>query len=164
MTALLARIQALTGGDREVDGRIMFELFAKSCSPRGFIWPEDNPSWSFALTFSEPVSEAVKARARRDAAREHETPKEWIEWQLPDGRWLLMNDLRVPRLTESLDAALALVERVRPNARWFIGRADGYYEAEVQPAPSGLTFGAEGRSTPALALLAALLKSVEDRP
>lgn len=108
LSDLIRRVEAGEGPDRILDGEVMFRLFAKPVGDKGFLWPEDNPSWSFAIAFKEPVSEKTKKSC---------PDKEWIEFQHEDGRWILMNSLRVPPLTSSLDAVATLMERGLPEWR-----------------------------------------------
>ena len=68
-----------------------------------------------------------------------------------------------PAYTASLDAALALVERVLPGAGWLCGVAQDHYMAEIFRTRyvSGVIprMGYAEAPTPALALLAALLRA-----
>ena len=71
----------------------------------------------------------------------------------------------IPDYTASLDAAVALVDRVLPTWWWAISRtpARGWHEGEVYPPnyDSGDPLcGVGGASTPALALCIALLKAL----
>ncbi|MFZ5699933.1 MAG: hypothetical protein ACOY4P_01105 [Pseudomonadota bacterium] len=105
---LAVRIERAEGPDRALDAEIMFDLFAKPVGihpadggPRGYIWPEDNPSWNFGLRFpSKDRNWFQKQSTREDGERI------LIE---RDGALVLMNDLRIPRLTASIDAAMQLV-------------------------------------------------------
>jgi len=82
---------------------------------------------------------------------------------------MLGNERTVPQYsppyTASLDAALALVEKVRPEAHWIVQTTDWReakkYSAEIvlNPAKPFICYDAP---TPALALLAALLTSLEE--
>jgi hypothetical protein len=133
-TNLIARLREAKEGSRLLDGQIMFHLFAKPIgNDRGYLWPEDNPSWNFGLVFDKPVSDEVKRRDAREAARNHEKPKDWIQWQREDGRWILMNDLRIPRLTTDLSAAVALLERVLPGWWWRVGTCCVSDDATIGP-------------------------------
>lgn len=85
---------------------------------------------------------------------------EIIEW--PDGERIsagLYRD-RIP-VTDSLDAALALVERVLPGASVQISlhRSIGRSKVRVACKDSSAVYGDSADTTPALALLAALLKA-----
>lgn len=92
---------------RDLDGEIMFTLFAKPVGERGYLWPEDNASWSFAMRFPGKDLAWFKSVRRLD------TDKETIlVWR--DGDPILMNALRVLKLTSSLDAAVTLV----PEGAW----------------------------------------------
>jgi hypothetical protein len=59
-------------------------------------------------------------------------------------------------LTASLDAAMALVERVLPGWDWIIGHTNGGLTVHAQLGPNEMAFG----DTAPLALLAALLKAL----
>ena len=153
ITALLLASKRATGPDRELDGRVMFAMFAKPCGERGYLWPEDDASWAFAFRFQKSSKEA---RKRIDG--------ETIEWEREDGSWILMNSLRVPPLTSSLDATVALVRKVRPNADYGVDYTDGKPGAYVAVLRGPLEYfissqGAQ-RSNEPLALLAALLRSM----
>lgn len=106
MNELIERLEKAEAGSRELDAEIMFDLYAKPVGkredggPSGYLWPEDNPSWSFGIRFPGKNREWFK-RPRRD----HDETL-LIE---RDGALVLMNALRIPRLTTSIDAALTLV-------------------------------------------------------
>ena len=111
LSALIAKLEAANEGSRELDVEIMFDLYArpvgkkKDDGPSGYLWPEDNPSWSFGLRFPGKSKEWFKALS---------TDKEiLLIWC--DEAFVLMNSLRVPKLTESIDAALTLV----PEGWWW---------------------------------------------
>lgn len=69
--------------------------------------------------------------------------------------------------TSSIDAAVALVEKVRPEGRWSVYQLAGNYEGVIARNFQGRTdkgpheVCAESAATPALALLAALLRSLD---
>lgn len=68
----------------------------------------------------------------------------------------------LPELTASLDAAISLVERVRPDADWRIESFSKYFIAEVDGVSTDDNNGPPYYpATPALALLIALLESME---
>lgn len=149
------------GPSRELDAQIMFDLYAKPVGkhkkdggPIGYLWPEDNASWSFGIRF--PGRDRAwfgKTRAKT----EHETLL--IE---RDNALVLMNSLRVPKLTASIDAALTLVpdghdisivQASGPGRTDWSARCDERRE-------SGSPCSARGEAaTPALALCAAALKA-----
>lgn len=147
---ILDALRNAKGPDRELDGEIMFRLFAKPVGDKGYIWPEDNPSWSFAIRFPGKDREWF-AKCR---LKDQETILVWR-----DGDPILMNSLRVPKLTASLDAAIALVERVRPGCIACIITGPIEHAAYIRnPGNMAVTF--HSAATPAIALLIALL-SVE---
>lgn len=137
LLSLATRCEQATGPDRELDAEIMFDLYAHAVGqkedggPAGYLWPEDNPSWSFGIRFPGKDRDWFKgARSRIDG----ETLTIWR-----DGAWVLMNALRIPHLTASLDAALTLVpaglkwscgfsKHVPHNAQ--VWTSTGYYEGE----------------------------------
>lgn len=61
----------------------------------------------------------------------------------------------VPKLTASVDAAIALAERVLPDHDFIIGKTNGGLTIHAQVGPNGMEFGA----TPAIALCIALLRA-----
>lgn len=117
-----ARLERATGPDRELDGEIMFSLFAVPVGVNGFLWPEDNPSWSFAIRFPGKDREWFKKYPDKETI---------LVWR--NGDPILMNDIRVPKLSASIDAADALLTRLLPG--WILfterGRKDGFVLAAV---------------------------------
>lgn len=115
---LIERLEALSGPSREVDAEIAFDVYAKPVGkhkadggPIGYLWPEDNPSWSFGIRF--PCCDR-----QWFADQQAKRPKDEREERLlieRDGALVLMNDLRVRPYTASLDATMTLV----PEG-WFI--------------------------------------------
>lgn len=65
----------------------------------------------------------------------------------------------VPELTASLDAAVALCERVLPGYDWIVGHTNGGLTIHAQVGQNEMVFG----ETPAIALLIALLRALEAR-
>ena len=102
---LSERLLAGDGPDRELDGEITFDLYAKPVGkkpdggPVGYLWPEDNPSWNLGIRFSGWTREAINNNRRGHG--------ETILIERDRGL-VLMNDLRVKPFTTSLDAALSL--------------------------------------------------------
>lgn len=158
---LIRRLEAGEVG-REIDAEIMFDFFAQPIKTddkiKAYLWPEDDASWSFGLWCEPDRRERIKA-----ARKGQETLL--IE---RDNGLVLMNSLRVPNLTTSLDAAVALVERVRPGWYWDVSKVfpSGNMRAGLNPPPvqhgehwlrdiGAIAFS----STPASALVAALLRS-----
>lgn len=162
LTDLKRRVEEATGPDRELDAAIMFDLFAKPVGskpdggPSGYLWPEDNPSWNFGLRFpGKDRAWFARTRVRGD---DEETLL--IE---RDGALVLMNSLRVPRLTASIDATVALIDRVRPGATWSVRQigTGGGSDALVLARDGGIGREHVDGATPVLALLAALLSACE---
>ena len=150
LSDLITAVERAEGPSREIDGKVMFTLFAKPAGPRAFLWPEDDPSWSFAGKFDHSTKEA----------RKH--CEETIEWQQSDGSWILMNSLRVPELTASIDAVVALIRREMSGASYgFTNEPPSAVFARVN-----MTYGASGDAdhiTEALALLLAFLRAARAR-
>jgi hypothetical protein len=105
---IIAQLEKAQGPDRELDAAIMFDLYAQPVGrkddggPCGYLWPEDNPSWSFGIRFpgkSREWFDQVRSRGRFDETL--------VIWR--DNAFVLMNHLRVLKLTASVDAALTLV-------------------------------------------------------
>ena len=88
---------------RELDGEIMFSLFAKPADDqvptRHYLWPEDNASWSFAIRFPGWKAERIAANRRGQETI--------VIWR--DGDPILLNSLRIKPVTFGLDAAVTLV-------------------------------------------------------
>lgn len=155
--ALIERLEKLEGPDREVDGEIMFSLFAKPVGQNGrhYLWPEDNPSWSFAIRFPGKDAEWFR-RTRRGSDQET-----ILVWR--DGDPILMNDLRITKITASIDAAVGLVERVLPGCNTSMCWGEPYRSpmAVLSPlAKSGRHPAEASGPTPAIALCLALCRSL----
>jgi hypothetical protein len=132
--ALADRCETATGSDRDIDAAIMFDAFAKPVGvmsdggPRGYLWPDDNPSWNFGMRFPGKDRDWFNQTRAKDE-------KETLLLER-DGALVLMNDIRIPRLTASIDAITALIERELPG--WFYGswrgtmrKSHGTFWAEV---------------------------------
>jgi hypothetical protein len=161
--ALIEKLSALQGPSREVDAEIMFDLFAKPVGqkddggPSGYLWPEDNPSWSFGIRFPGKDREWVANCRKRNDGETLVIDR--------DGAIVLMNALRIPELTNSLDAAIALTERVLPGSWWIIAKgkmtdAEPLYGAQMLFGADDVIGEGEG-PTPAIALVLATLRALE---
>ena len=158
---ILDRLRSADIGSRELDAEIMFDLFAKPVGERkdggpvGYLWPEDNPSWNFGLRFPDSTKEQILTN------RKHVDGETLIIER--DGANVLMNSIRIPLATTSIDAALALVDKMLPDALWTIGhRGDetpNLFMCVIMPS-SGAPFH-ETHQTPALAILTALFTALE---
>ena len=135
---------------RELDGEIMFTLFAKPVGERGYLWPGDNASWSFAMRFPGKDLAWFKSVRRLDPDKET-----ILVWR--DGDPILMNDLRVLKLTSSLDAAVTL----KPEGWIFRMGSDGnVHWAELNQPMHGWTVESDKKAkTLPLALCAASLRA-----
>ena len=158
MQTLLERVKTATGPDREIDAEVMFDLFAKPVGarddggPTGYLWPEDNPSWSFGVRFPG------KDREWFTAARQKVEGETLTIWR--DDAWVLMNSLRIPQITASLDAVLELVERVLPGWAWSVGNLRNGAQCYLMHRPGAALLGPGLAATPPLAVLSALLTAL----
>ncbi|MBC8718774.1 hypothetical protein [Ochrobactrum sp. Marseille-Q0166] len=111
---LIDRLSKLEGPDREVDAEIVFDLFAtpvgkhkEDGGPIGYIDLADQPSWNLGMRF--PGKDKAWFAATRKQIKGETLLIE------RDNAYVLMNSIRVPDLTASVDAAIALAERVLPG-------------------------------------------------
>lgn len=122
LSELLLKVEHATEANRELDAEIMFDLYAKAVGrneidggPTGYLWPEDNPSWNFGIRFPGKDRQFfTKNRNRVD--------RETLLIER-DGALVLMNALRIPSLTASVDAALTLLPK---DWFWCCGRTTLY--------------------------------------
>lgn len=141
-TVLIAKLEGATGPDREIDARL---------------WQRVNPNISV-------LHDPGNVRDRREAVRGSlaSFPMEgWADYgAVADG-------IGAPRLTASLDAALALVEeKASDRLLSLVESVDGWVATltccagpQTGDVAKGLSF-----STPAIAVLIALLKALEQTP
>lgn len=108
LATLVAKIEGATGPSREIDAEIAFDLFARPWGrkgidggPSGYLWPEDNPSWSFGIRFPGKDRDWFKS-VRTGIGGETLLIER-------DGALVLMNALRVKSYTTSIDAAITLI-------------------------------------------------------
>ena len=160
---LIAKLEALDGPSREVDAEIVFDAFATPVGkhkyddgPIGYIDMADQPSWNLGLRFPG------KDRDWFFSCRKQIKGETLLIER--DGSYVLMNSLRVPELTSSLDSAVALVERLLPG--WQFGiewRREANGGVTAWCAANDDASRVRGAS-PAIALLIATLKAlnVED--
>jgi len=153
---LIARLEAASGPDRELDAEIMFDLFAtpvgkhkEDDGPIGYIRLDDQPSWNLGLRFPGKDREWFQATRKQIKG-------ETLIIQR-DGAYVLMNSLRVPELTASIDAAVALAERVLPG--WVYHLRSPYHAAVDRLNPHSRFEGAAANL--AIALIIAILKAKE---
>ena len=164
LSDLISRVRSATGPDRELDAEIMFDLFATPVGrkydggPTGYLWPEDNPSWSFGIRFPGKDRTWFKDVRKRIDGETLVIDR--------DGANVLMNALRIPKLTASLEAAVALCERVLPGWHWSIRKKSSnpdFFEGMVTQAAWSYAadrFKASHDSAP-LALCLAILTAKE---
>jgi hypothetical protein len=156
--SLAARVEALTGADREVDAEICIAL---GVMPEVTEWPPTlSDGWLWRL--GKPAPYGAMDYRGKVACLVYHPQKE------PEPVSLYVR--KAPPLTSSLDAALALTERVRPDVYVKIDQymntgAVKYAWAKWRVwlktyEPLGEWFGGPS-PTPALALLAALLHSTD---
>lgn len=114
LSSLIARLEKAEGPNRDLDAEIVFDVFAtpvgkhkEDDGPIGYIRLDDQPSWNLGLRFPG------KDRAWFSATRKQIKGETLLIER--DGAFVLMNSLRVPELTSSIDAAVSLAERVLPG-------------------------------------------------
>lgn len=134
MSALIARLEAAEAGSRELDCLV--------------------DAWRMGL------SEEVEFRTV--GLPTYETPRYFCGPKAMD--WIGYDLLRTsPAYTTSLDAALALAERVLPEADVWVGRISGQWEADCEPVgcERHARYVDHEGSTPALALCISVLKAMQ---
>lgn len=134
MTAnLLSRLQGLTSPDREVDALVLCALLA-------------------------PAGSKVEKSKFNDAWCIYE-PRRW--GPKPFALWEKPNPWRTTQLTASLDAAVALCERVLPGWYWSVDQRGIAVVCEKHG--EGAVWCNDVETTPAIALLIAILTALEAR-
>jgi hypothetical protein len=166
-TALAERCEKAMEPDREIDAAIMFDAFAKPVGvmsdggPRGYLWPDDDPSWNFGMRFPGKDRDWFYQTRAKDE-------KEMLLLER-DGALVLMNNLRIPHLTGSLDAITALIERKLPATWvWTLGQnihhrtwGVSINNLDSDGAPYSVCWGASSHA-PALALCAAFCRAMAE--
>lgn len=132
LQALLERVEAASGSDRDLD----FDLEV-ACAP-----PAHAAHWQGQRV---RVYEGIPA---------DEYNTEHRDYRVKGSK----DANPAPAYTASIDAAVALVEKMLPGANWRLSRwdKDDFNASIFVPQ----MFEAEGLKTPALALIAALLKAL----
>ena len=151
---LIERVEKATGADREIDARLHVALF----DPQDVLLDPGH--------MGKPPHRPAVYGAGSKLIRDGWSQSDWdaVAHQVGASK----------RYTASLDAALALVEAKLPDHGWFIRRddtdANGKRAAPVYNAallyPDALRVcasSAHARPTPALALLAALPRALEEQ-
>jgi hypothetical protein len=137
VSALLVRVKGAKGADREID-------YALAQVALGYAI-HDEPVFDFHTGWTDKtikVMSAFGADERKD-------------WEL------------IPEWTSSLDAAVALVERVRPGCRYVLSGGDSGWSSTLQWVGDdgkvhGTRTGDDDYESGALALITALLESLSD--
>jgi hypothetical protein len=140
ISELRERVEAATGADRELDALICVALHytgdPKFQPPRERRWVADPRGFGAVYPLPEQIGTGI----------DHGS----------------IGDFICPSLTASLDAAIALVEKMLTGQDVLVGRISGKWLAEIGPRDS-FKFERAYAPTPALALIAALLKALEAR-
>ena len=171
LTTLIAKLEAATGPDRELDAEIMFDMFASPVGhskidggPIGYIRLDDRPSWNLGIRFPGKDREWVASTRKRIKGETLIIER--------DGAYVLMNSIRVEEFTKSIDAAVALAERVLPGfvfahiGQDYLSTDNGYnpigWTVEIV---NGVRFQGQAQSLP-IALVIAILraKQAKERP
>lgn len=136
LASLLERVRSATGPDREIDGRIEVHFRIHPWGP--FHWINRSPEVNFA-SYEGDV---------------------WLSGgagKFPGSGW------QSKPYTSSIDAALALVERLMPGASVNMLQVAKSCNAAVFPEGAGMMPTQVAPTLP-LAILAALLTSLKERP
>lgn len=165
LSSLIARLEKAEGPDRELDAEIVFDMFAtpvgkhkEDDGPIGYIRLDDQPSWNLGLRFPG------KDRSWFAATRKQIKGETLLIER--DGAFVLMNSLRIPELTASIDAAVSLAERVLPG--WMrsmttgLGHTAAYVRDKSILDPSKIE-GEGYHATPAIALVLATLRALRQK-
>ena len=117
MQHLIEKLEAADEPSRELDAEIAFRCYAKEVGKNGgkYLLPEDNPSWSFGIKF--------KGRTKDWCVRDKEDSTVFID---EDGEPILMNSLRVPKYSSSIDAAMTLI----PDG-WYLTKLEKFAGDDV---------------------------------
>jgi len=163
LSSLIARLEKVEGPSREIDAEIMFDAFAtpvgkhkEDGGPIGYIRLDDQPSWNLGLRFPG------KDRAWFAATRKQIKGETLLIER--DGAFVLMNSLRIPELTSSIDAAVSLAERVLPNLskiqpETYVGGEFHHCEIETEDGD----FEAHNCPNSAIAICLATLRALQQK-
>lgn len=159
LSSLIARMEKAERPDRELDAEIVFDVFAtpvgkhkEDDGPIGYIRLDDQPSWNLGLRFPG------KDRAWFAATRKQIKGETLLIER--DGAFVLMNSLRIPELTYSIDAAVSLAERVLPGHQVNVTR---FTSTMARASIGNRWLAAENHKTPALALVLATLRALDQK-
>lgn len=159
LAELLERVKAATGPDRVIDALVAKALLSEAhprLDPNERLCVRGDLSQPLCFHRPEPMSAVMRRRKEADGA-------EVLEFQDARGWWLFVSRC-VPPVSASLDAALALVERVLPGADWRLQTAadgrEGFWAVLIHLQGRNMK---EGPTAP-LALLAALLSALIAQP
>jgi len=141
---LLSKLERAEGADRKDDVSLWLKF--------GDLWPVEEDD-DLSITADEPLPPSVRINGL--------TMFEAVERYPNDIR--IPSHYNVPRFTASIDAALALVERVLPDREWGIWQVqeNGRYYAQIGDDHWDEAMGViiAHAKTPALALCIALLRA-----
>lgn len=159
LSSLIARLEKAEGPNRDLDAEIVFDVFAtpvgkhkEDDGPIGYIRLDDQPSWNLGLRFPG------KDRAWFSATRKQIKGETLLIER--DGAFVLMNSLRVPELTSSIDAAASLAERVLPGCQVNVTR---FTSTMARASIGNGWLAATNHKTPALALVLATLRALDQK-
>lgn len=143
ISSLLSRVRAASGPDRELDARIDAALFGGRAA-RDFTG--EDPASRLRFSYAAHV------------VFDHVDP-------MTNGGHVLSSMVRfTPPITASIDASVALVERVLPGCDWKIStlRHRKGFGADLYPSAADAVARADAATAP-LAILAALLSALEQK-
>lgn len=146
--SLIERLEAAEAGSRELDAAIAIEVLGWN------LWRSKHGHWHV----NGPKGERFEHGEPNDWFYDPRTGEKFPE-PLPPIDWV--DRAEVGDFTSSLDASLALAERVLPGCRVMVERDhDGSGWACVRPREDGPAITSEA-TAPALALCIAILKAKE---
>lgn len=150
---LLQRSEKAEGPDRELDAIVAKELLGWKLwrSKHGY-WDVTGPDGERFTTCVDPYGPKFDPETGKKNPDYDKEPVLWVE------------DMGIPEFSSSLDASIALVERVLPGWDWHVARLDdNEFSAAVATWNNSEDSGAAHAKTPPLALLTALLKALQHK-
>ena len=121
---------------------IMFDFFAVPVGegPRGYLWPEDDTSWNFAIRFPSKARDWFNDRI--------------VFWR--DNSWVLFNDARLIKLMTCYEDVLRLLGNKPYEIQGRYTRDESRVDIIITDS-DGIKEGSAKSTTPARALLEAIL-------
>lgn len=161
LSDLLARVEGATGPDRSIDRALAYYLDGTGVEKERKLYVElGDAMWAPGPDGLSPYDIARGDRIRHEwqkgsrGRRGHYAPVRWFSCDGP------MPLTECEAFTASVDAAIALVERLLPGWRWSLGNLKRGGQAYLMRSQGAELIGPGIAPTPALAILAALLRAL----